>query len=96
MNCNLPSAIDAWKIDFDPYGLQVNPDWLHQAERVEDLLQLQSIRSPGRILDVGFYTDRYRVVIVENSNWSEPIDQFESISPDETSRWVYRAISRYA
>lgn len=96
MNCRLPTAIDAWETEFDPCGLRANSDWLQQAERVEDLLQLRSLRSPERILDVGFYTDRYRVLVVENSNWAAPVEQFESESPDATCNWIYSAICRYA
>jgi hypothetical protein len=96
MNYQLPIAIDAWKTEFDPYGLRISSDWLQRAERVEDILLLSSLGSPERVLDVGFYIDRYRGLIVENSKWDEPVEQFESQSPHTASDWVYSAISRYA
>ena len=93
-NSHLPKSIQDWKVTFDPYGLLVDEDWLEHAEPVEDILQLASIHRSERILDVGCYQGKYRAVVVENSNWHQPIETFQSTSPRTVAHWVYAALDR--
>lgn len=95
MNPKLPPSINHWRIAFDPYGFANNVDWLKVAEKNEDILQLAHIYT-NLIIDVGFYLNTYRSYIINNQDWCDPVEIFESISENEISSWVYSAIERYA
>jgi len=96
MNHLLPESFGAWRLEFDPYGISRDPEWLAHADLTEDILQLRNANHLDLVLDVGYYHDRYRVFVVENSDWDHPVDAFESTSASATIEWVYSAISRYA
>ena len=96
MNSKLPISIDVWQTDFDPYGMLENVDWLARAEKVEDILQLSHSKEANRVIDLGYYQDRYTAYVIENSNWEEPVETFKSYEIDAMTEWLYSAISRYA
>lgn len=96
MNHRLPAAINNWHVRFDPYGFAIHADWLKQAEKTEDILQLAHVYSDGPIIDVGFYSHVFRVCIIRNGNWEDPIETFESRSEGDIEYWIYLALERYA
>lgn len=96
MNFRLPSTINQWHVEFDPYGFAHDADWLKQAERTEDILQLVHVCSDGPIIDLGFYSHSYRVHVIRNKNWECPVEVFESKSEREIENWIYSALERYA
>lgn len=95
MNPDLPSAINQWHIVFDPYGFSLKSSWLEDAEKTEDILQLAHVYDNGPVIDVGFYRNRYKVYVIKDQDWDEPIEEFESRSCDKIVQWVYHALSCY-
>lgn len=95
MNQQLSESFGAWQPEFDPYNISADHEWLSNAELTEDILQLRNLHL-DRVLDVGYYQDRYRAYVVENADWDHPIDKFESTAASAMAEWVYAAISRYA
>lgn len=96
MNPRLPAALNQWHVEFDPYGFANNADWLKQADKTEDILQLAHVYSDGPIIDVGFYPEQFRSFVIKNEDWANPIEVFESTSEADMENWVYSAIERYA
>ena len=96
MNLRLPAAINQWHVEFDPYGFANQVDWLKQAERTEDILQLAHVYSDGPIIDVGFYAHVFRACVIRNGDWDDPVESFESESEGEIENWIYSALDRYA
>jgi len=96
MNHELPPEINQWHIEYDPYGFTQRTDWLTSAERSEDILQLAHIYADGPIIDVGFYSGLFKVLIIRDSNWDNPHESYESDSSSEARPWLYSAIKRYA
>jgi hypothetical protein len=71
----------SWRITHDPLRLsdvQTNLAQLEEAarEQGEDVIQASS---GSRTLDLGWYGDRYLVLLVEGENWSTPIQQVEAL-----------------
>lgn len=96
MNPDLPSEINQWHVVHDPYGFAESVEWLTFAERTEDILQLGHVYADGPIVDVGFYSDRYRVLVIRDGNWDSPHESYESPSCSEITAWLYSALKRYA
>jgi len=71
---------NSWTIAYDPLSLLDEKTDSTQLEDVareqgEDIVQATRGRT---ILDLGWYRDRYRVLLVENANWTTPVRQFEA------------------
>ncbi len=90
------SGLDAWLAEFDPYGILSDPQALAQAERVEDLLQLRHRHHPSRLLDLGYYRTRYRVVVIDDFDWQTPVAHYESTDPTRILQWIQHALISYA
>jgi hypothetical protein len=72
-----------WNITFDPLFLAtstVDPESIEDQakEQGEDIIQAERAGDKKVILDLGWYGDRYRVFLVENSDWTEPRKEFDS------------------
>lgn len=96
MNHRLPAAINQWHVEFDPYGFANRADWLTLAQRTEDILQLTHVYSDGPIIDVGFYSHVFRGCVIQNGDWDDPVESFESESVDDIENWIYSTLDRYA
>jgi hypothetical protein len=64
MNHDLPADINLWHIEHNPYGFASNENWLETAAKTEDILQLAHVYTDGPVIDVGFYADRFKVLII--------------------------------
>ena len=95
-NRKITSDINQWHIDHDPYGFIQSEEWLLKAEKTEDILQLQHVYADGPILDVGWYNGVFRVMVILNDNWEQPIEQAESKLESVVSEIVYKFIGKYA
>ena len=94
-NPEISDSINQWGIEFDPYGFTTKVNWLEDAEKVEDILQLQHVCANGPILDLGFYNGVYRVVIVFGQDWDNPIELAESSSVKEIKQKIYTWLAKY-
>jgi hypothetical protein len=68
-------TINSWQITHDPLQLseaKTNPEQLEEAarEQGEDIIQAKRGRST---LDLGWYRDRYRMLLIEDENSSAPV-----------------------
>ena len=95
-NRKITSDINQWHVDHDPYGFIQSEEWLLKAEKTEDILQLQHVYADGPILDVGWYNGVFRVMVILNDNWEQPIEQAESKSESVVSEIVYKFMGKYA
>jgi len=96
MNLDLPPEINQWHVEYDPYGFTKSANWLSSAEKTEDILQLAHIYADGPIVDVGFYSGLFKVLIIRDSDWDNPYESFASTSFLEITTWLYSALQRYA
>ncbi|WP_046746274.1 hypothetical protein [Kordia zhangzhouensis] len=60
-NSKISSNINQWNIEYDQNGFASDENWLITAEKKEDILQLSHIYQEGPVLDVGFYTENYKI-----------------------------------
>ena len=95
-NTKIPGDINQWHVDHDQNGFLKNENWLKDAYPTEDILQLSHVFGDGPILDVGFYTDRFKVYIIYDKDWENPREVFESSDPEVVSEKVYEFIRKYA
>ncbi|MDR1969216.1 MAG: hypothetical protein LBQ32_11100 [Burkholderiaceae bacterium] len=69
----------SWNIAYDPMQLLVAKDpvqlELMAQEQGEDILQATC---GNKILDLGWYRDHYKVLLIEDSDWEHPVHQTES------------------
>ncbi len=86
----------AWLPDFNPYGFGQSPDWLAHANQVEDILQLRHQHYPDLLLDLGFYRDHYRAVLIQNQDWQQPLAQFQTSSVSDMQNWINQIVLDYA
>jgi hypothetical protein len=96
MNTDLPPAINQWHVEYDPFGFTKSSGWLTSAEKTEDILQLAHIYGDGPIVDVGFYSGLFKVLVIRNNDWDDPHESFASASTKEITTWLYTALDRYA
>ncbi len=96
MNPEIGAAINQFHVEHDPYGFVEDSNWLLNAAKVENILQLGHVYGDGPIIDVGFYGEFYRAVVIRDLDWERPVEQFESDDPAEINRWLLVAIDRYA
>jgi hypothetical protein len=71
----------SWRITHDPMRLldsKTNPAQLENTAQAQGEDIIQATRR-GRTLDLGWYGDRYRVLLVEGENWAAPIRQVEAL-----------------
>ena len=95
MNPDLPSCINQWHVEYDPYGFTRNANWLQSAEKTEDILQLAHIYADGPIIDIGYYSGSYLAVVIRDGDWENPHESFSSTSSDAISKWLYSALHRF-
>jgi hypothetical protein len=88
--------IKKWKIEFDSNGFEKDENWLKNAEKTEDILQLSHIYQKGTLIDVGFYNGNYKVYLISENDWENPKEIFESEKADLISEKVYEWIEKYA
>lgn len=96
MDTPVIAALANWRVDFDPYGLMQDLHALAQAPPVEDILQLSQQNDPSRILDLGYYQDRYRLFVIADYDWQQPLAQFEAVSAREIGDCLLEALVNYA
>ncbi len=84
-----------WDVEFDPYGFLEHENWLENSEKTEDILQVHHIFAVGPILDVGWYENTYRVVVVLEGGWDKPIESFQSTIQSEIKNAVYNYLNKY-
>ncbi len=94
-NKSIQDDINKWTIISNPYGFSDSVKWLSEAEKVEDILQLEHNNTNGLILDVGFYNEEYKVFIIKDWNWEKPIECFSSKLINEVTEKVYFFINKY-
>ncbi len=85
-----------WNIEFAPEEFTLSANWLYKAYPKEDILQLSHIYANSFTLDVGFYEDVYKVQIIQNENWEQPIEEFSSTDIKLVQEKVYECIDKYA
>jgi hypothetical protein len=84
--------------EVDLVSSEPTPDQLHSL--TEDIWQARS--AGGRYtLDVGWYPDldpsgRFVCLVVQDENWEEPIERFETRSATAVVTWVRAIVPRYA
>ena len=87
--------MNQWDVRFDPYGFVEREDWIDVAEEVEDILQLQHVYKDGPIIDVGYYTDLFRIYVIEGQDWEHPIEVITIEDISEVSAVVYHLMDKY-
>ncbi|MCB0398701.1 MAG: hypothetical protein KDD26_03590 [Winogradskyella sp.] len=95
-NRRISSNINMWNIEYDQNGFTSNKDWLIQAEKTEDILQLSHIYEEGPILDVGFYRESYKIYVIYDNDWENPKEVFESQKMELIENKIYEWIDKYA
>ena len=95
-NSKISSNINQWNIEYDQNGFVSDENWLISAEKTEDILQLSYIYQEGPILDVGFYTDNYKIYVIYDNDWDKPKEVFESQKTEFIEEKLYELIDKYA
>ncbi len=95
-NKRISSNINQWQVEFDPYGFTENEDWLVNAEKTEDILQLSHIYGDGPLLDVRYYNGVYKAMVILNSDWDSPLENEDSQETNIIVNAIYRWIDKYA
>lgn len=96
MNPKITSNINQWYIEYDQNQFITNENWLINAVKTEDILQLNHITKEGPILDVGFYVEYYKIYIIYDNDWENPKEIFESQNTKLIENKVYEWINKYA
>ena len=73
------------KIDFDT-GKVIFLD----ATRKEDMLQVEYPN--GFLLDMGWYQDRYIISIIQNFDWTRPVQQYETTETNQLPKLLTEAV----
>ncbi len=95
-NSKISSNINQWNIEYDQNGFVSDENWLITAEKTEDILQLSHIYQEGPILDVGFYTENYKIYVIYDNDWEKPKEVFESKIAESITEKLYELIDKYA
>ena len=73
------------KMDFDT-GKVIFLD----ATRKEDMLQVEYPN--GFLLDMGWYQDRYIISIIQNFDWTHPVQQYETTETNQLPKLLTKAV----
>ena len=73
------------KMDFDT-GKVIFLD----ATRKEDMLQVEYPN--GFLLDMGWYQDRYTISIIQNFDWTHPVQQYETTETNQLPKLLTEAV----
>ena len=95
MNENISASLNQWDADFDPYGFVERADWVENAEKTEDLLQLTNVYGE-LVIDVGFYTNVYKAYVVEHQNWEFPVESYETTDCSTLNAVICAWMDKYA
>ena len=83
--CPNPIEQQVWsKIDFDT-GKVIFLD----ATRKEDMLQVEY---PNSFLLLGWYQDRYIISIIQNFDWTHPVQQYETAERNQLPKLLTEAV----
>ncbi|WP_299216514.1 hypothetical protein [uncultured Dokdonia sp.] len=95
-NSKISSNINQWNIEYDQNGFVSDENWLVTAEKTEDILQLSHIYHEGPILDLGFYTENYKIYVIYDNDWDKPKEVFESKITESVTEKLDELIDKYA
>ena len=56
----------------------------------EDMLQVEYPN--GFLLDMGWYQDRYIILVIHNFDWTHPVQQYETAEKNQLSTLLMEAI----
>ena len=73
------------KMDFDT-GKVIFLD----ATRKEDMLQVEYPN--GFLLDMGWYQDRYIILVIRDFDWAHPVKRYETADRDQLSALLTEAV----
>ena len=94
-NSNIPASVNQWNVEFDPYEFVEKENWLEEAAKVEDILQIEHVYGDGPVIDVGYYNGKYQGFLILANDWKNPLDSVKSESPKEVSDKVYEWLVKY-
>jgi hypothetical protein len=94
MNEEISLAINHWKIEFDPYKILSNPNWIESVDLTEDLLQIQNSHS-DLIIDLGYYCGIFRIVVIEHTNWQYPVEEYVTNEIGDIDALLHAAVIKY-
>lgn len=78
--------VPAWhKVDFGTGTVTFLDD-----TQKEDMLQVEYPNS--FLLDMGWYQDRYIISIIQNFDWTHPVQQYETADRDQLSALLTEAV----
>lgn len=95
-NSKISNNINQWHIEYDQNGFVSDENWLVTAEKTEDILKLSHVYEEGPILNVGFYTDNYKIYVIYDNDWDKPNEVFESQKIEFIEDKLYELIDKYA
>ena len=59
----------------------------------EDMLQVEYPNYPnGFLLDMGWYQDRYIISIIQNFDWTHPVQQYETAERNQLPKLLTEAV----
>ncbi len=72
-----------WNITFDPLrlvDLKTDFDCLETdaKEQGEDIIQAETKAKPVKVLDLGWYQDCFRVMLIDGADWVTPLQNLKS------------------
>ncbi|MDD9939530.1 MAG: hypothetical protein OXU20_00580 [Myxococcales bacterium] len=73
---SLPSEINNWDVEHDPYGYLRSDDWGELVDEEEDILQLAHVWG-DLTLDVGHYGQGFVVQVIRSAGWEHPVERHE-------------------
>jgi hypothetical protein len=94
MNKKISVAINHWDIEFDPYGIIRNPNWIESVYLTEDILQIHNLHS-DLIIDIGYYHGIFRNLVIEHKNWQCPVEEYVTNEIGDIEVWLHAAIIKY-
>ncbi len=95
-NIKIPGNINQWKIENDQNEFFSNENWLLNAKKTEDILQLSHIYQNGLILDLGFYRNNFKIYVIYDYDWENPKEVYESKEAKLVTEKLYELIDIYA
>ena len=95
-NSKISSNINQWNIEYDQNRFVDNENWLVSAEKTEDILQLSNIFKENVIIDIGFYSENYKIYVIYNNDWDNPKEVFESNKTELIEYKLNKLIDKYA
>jgi hypothetical protein len=96
MNKFINSNINQFDIEWDPYGFTNNDKWFLDVEKTEDILQLAHIYSEGPIIDLGWYRNTFKIHVVKNCDWDNPVEVIENRTAEDSANNIYKLIDKYS